>query len=196
MWARTVGIGGRGLVPPARAQPLVERNGTAHFAPLVQGQRITGLIDRTPGHENRQVGAHAAAAEPGCAIERYLAVINRRGQRHLALTFAVQRGQRHLAQDERVKAGWLDADGNPVDPTFKTAQQGAATQVWAATSAQLEGLGGVYCEDCDIAVLDESEPPSFVGVRPHAVDAAQAERLWALSAELTGLDAFTASVFP
>jgi len=100
--------------------------------------------------------------------------------------------QRHLAQDEMVAAGWLDDDGNPVDPTFKTPQQGAATQVWAATSMQLEGLGGVYCEDCDIASLDASEPPSLVGVRLHAVDAAQAERLWALSAELTGIDAFTA----
>lgn len=98
--------------------------------------------------------------------------------------------QRHLTQDEMVAAGWIDADGHLADPTFKTPQQGAATQVWAATSAQLAGIGGVYCEDCEIAALDESESPSFVGVKPHAVDPGQAERLWALSAELTGIDAF------
>lgn len=98
--------------------------------------------------------------------------------------------QRHLTQDEMIAAGWLDAAGRPADPTFKTAQQGAATQVWAACSPQLEGMGGVYCEDCDIAALDTGESPSFVGVRPHAVDPEQAERLWALSAMLTGIDAF------
>ncbi|KLD76911.1 SDR family NAD(P)-dependent oxidoreductase [Xanthomonas hyacinthi] len=98
--------------------------------------------------------------------------------------------QRHLAQDEMVAAGWLDADGKPADPTFKTTQQGAATQVWAATSPRLEGMGGLYCEDCDIAVLDDSEPSSFVGVRSHAVDLRQAAQLWALSARLTGIDAF------
>ncbi|PVZ20613.1 MULTISPECIES: SDR family NAD(P)-dependent oxidoreductase [unclassified Pseudomonas] len=98
--------------------------------------------------------------------------------------------QRHLPRDEMIAAGWLDADGNLADPTFKTPEQGAATQVWAATSAQLAGLGGVYCEDCDIASVDAGEPPSFVGVRPYAADPERAERLWALSARLTGIDAF------
>lgn len=98
--------------------------------------------------------------------------------------------QRHLTQAEMIDAGWLDANGNPADPTFKTPQQGAATQVWAATSSQLDGMGGLYCEDCDIATLDEGEPPSFVGVRPYAADPEQAERLWTLSAQLTGIDAF------
>ncbi|ULT25086.1 hypothetical protein KUH03_40580 [Sphingobacterium sp. E70] len=31
--------------------------------------------------------------------------------------------------------------------------QGAATTVWCATSPLLEHIGGVYCEDGDIAVL-------------------------------------------
>ncbi|MDE1990922.1 MAG: SDR family NAD(P)-dependent oxidoreductase [Rhizobiaceae bacterium] len=101
--------------------------------------------------------------------------------------------QRHLTRDEMIAAGWLDADGNPADPTFKTPQQGAATQVWAATSSQLNGFGGVYCEDCDIAPLDIGAQPSFVGVRGHAVDPEQAARLWRLSAELTGIDALTAN---
>ncbi|MBR1223185.1 SDR family NAD(P)-dependent oxidoreductase [Bradyrhizobium sp. U87765 SZCCT0131] len=97
--------------------------------------------------------------------------------------------QRHLAKDEMVAAGWLDADGHPADPTFKTVEQGAATQLWAATARQLDGKGGLYCEDCDIAPLDVGDAPSFIGVRPHAVDRAQAHRLWRLSAELTGIDA-------
>jgi NAD(P)-dependent dehydrogenase (short-subunit alcohol dehydrogenase family) len=95
--------------------------------------------------------------------------------------------QRHLTKEEMVATGMLDANGNPADPTFKTTQQGAATQVWAATSAQLEGEGGLYCKDCDVAELSET---SWAGVRAYAVDPEQAERLWALSAQLTGIDAF------
>lgn len=94
--------------------------------------------------------------------------------------------QRHLPKADMVAAGWIDEAGNPADPTFKTPQQGAATQVWAATSPQLAGLGGLYCEDCDIAPIAENGP----GVRPHALDPAEAARLWALSANLTGVDAF------
>jgi NAD(P)-dependent dehydrogenase (short-subunit alcohol dehydrogenase family) len=96
--------------------------------------------------------------------------------------------QRHLSKDEMMAAGWIDANGDLADPTFKTPQQGAATQVWAATSSQLEGLGGLYCEDCDIAPVAQGE--ASAGVRSHAADPEQAARLWKLSAELTGVDAF------
>ena len=51
-------------------------------------------------------------------------------------------------------------------------------------------MGGVYCEDCDIAA--PSDGGRFAGVESHAVDPEAAARLWALSAELTGLDAFGA----
>jgi NAD(P)-dependent dehydrogenase (short-subunit alcohol dehydrogenase family) len=99
--------------------------------------------------------------------------------------------QRHLGREEMVAAGWIDEDGNVVNQGFKTPEQGAATQVWAATSPQLDGMGGVYCEDCDVAerTADDS---SGSGVRDHATDPDQAARLWALSAELTGVDAFPA----
>jgi hypothetical protein len=93
-----------------------------------------------------------------------------------------------------VQFGWIDEDGKPLI-RFKTPEQGAATSVWAATSPQLEGMGGVYCADCDIAVLvpdDADIPAGGAGVRAYAVDPATAERLWAVSAELTGVDAFAA----
>ena len=95
--------------------------------------------------------------------------------------------QRHLAKAEKVAAGWIDENGDLADPSFKTPQQGAATQVWAATSPQLAGLGGLYCEDCDVAPLSQD---GFTGVRPYAVDPDEAARLWALSADLTSVDAF------
>lgn len=93
--------------------------------------------------------------------------------------------QRHLTQTEMTAEGWLDANGNPADPTFKTPAQGAATQVWAATSPQLDGLGGLYCEDCDIAVRAETASEPFVGVKEYATSVTEAERLWELSTKLT-----------
>ena len=96
--------------------------------------------------------------------------------------------QRHLAKADMVDAGWIDENGTPTDPTFKTPGQGAATQVWAATSPQLAGMGGVYCEDCDIA--EPAAEGTEGGVHAHATDPEQAARLWELSAGLTGVDAF------
>ena len=99
--------------------------------------------------------------------------------------------QRHLPKQEMVEAGWIDEEGNALNPAgFRTPERGAATQVWAATSPQLDGLGGVYCEDCDIAEPAPDDQEFTGGVRSYAVDPEQAARLWALSAALTGVNAF------
>lgn len=103
--------------------------------------------------------------------------------------------------DLLIKMGMLDADGN-VTPemaaTLKTIQQGAATNVWCATSPQLEGVSGVYCEDCNVAPIDNgdiahvyNDPSTLKGVQPYAVSRENAQRLWALSEEMTGV-AFSA----
>jgi NAD(P)-dependent dehydrogenase (short-subunit alcohol dehydrogenase family) len=102
--------------------------------------------------------------------------------------------QRHLTREEMVGYGWIDEGGNPL-AEFKTPEQGAATATWAATSPRLAGMGGVYCEDCDIAEVNavgEGEPLTH-GVEPHAIDRDAAARLWTVSAELTGVNAFTAA---
>jgi NAD(P)-dependent dehydrogenase (short-subunit alcohol dehydrogenase family) len=99
--------------------------------------------------------------------------------------------QRHLTTEEMMTAGWIDERGNVIASGFKSPEQGAATQVWAATSPQLEGMGGVYCEDCDIAELVPADDTTTTGgVREYAIDPDQAASLWALSAELTRIDAF------
>jgi hypothetical protein len=53
-------------------------------------------------------------------------------------------------------------------------------------------MGGVYCENCDIAELAASEGEGIDGVRDYATGPTQAERLWELSAQLTGIDPFAA----
>jgi len=95
--------------------------------------------------------------------------------------------QRHLPREEMIASGWMAADGT-VNERFKSPEQGAAT----ATSPMLDGLGGVYCEDCDIAepTVPDSPEARISGVNAHAIDPEAAARLWAYSAELTGVDAF------
>lgn len=121
--------------------------------------------------------------------------LDRLGQADGVRAFAVHPGgimtplQRHLPKEEMIAAGWMDADGN-VNELFKSTEEGASTSVWAATAPKLEGMGGVYCENCDIAPIDDSEGARFAGVGSHAVDKDAAKKLWALSADLTGVNAF------
>jgi len=92
--------------------------------------------------------------------------------------------QRHLTDEEMRGFGWIDAEGRP-NERFKTPEQGAATSVWAALAPGLEGVGGLYLENCNQAVV-WSEASPFEGVMPHALDPEAAERLWAVSEDTTG----------
>ena len=92
--------------------------------------------------------------------------------------------QRHLQKEEMVALGWMDEDGSPSEMAknfFKTTSQGASTTLWCATSPSLSGIGGVFCEDCDIAKrkneVDESLQRYF-GVADWAVDTEEASKLW------------------
>ncbi|MFD4440555.1 oxidoreductase [Nocardia sp. NPDC058519] len=98
--------------------------------------------------------------------------------------------QRNIARADQIAQGWIGSDGSPAKG-FKTPAQGAATAVWAATAAPLAAYGGAYCQDCDVAELATDDDMLVGGVKPWAVDAASAARLWTLSSELTGLDSFS-----
>ena len=95
--------------------------------------------------------------------------------------------QRHLQKDEMIALGWMKEDGSPSDLAknfFKTPSQGASTTLWCATSNQLNDIGGVFCEDCDIAKrkkdVDESMQRYF-GVADWAIDVDEASKLWELT---------------
>lgn len=93
--------------------------------------------------------------------------------------------------------GTHDQDGNlkpEVAVLLKTLPQGAATTIWCATSPSLQNIGGVYCEDADIAELDlgniehKFEDPSTIrGVQLYSLDEDNAKRLWDLSERLLGM---------
>jgi NAD(P)-dependent dehydrogenase (short-subunit alcohol dehydrogenase family) len=95
--------------------------------------------------------------------------------------------QRHLQNEEMVALGWMKEDGSLSDLAknfFKTTSQGASTTLWCATSPSLNNIGGVFCEDCDIAKIksevDESMQRYF-GVADWAVDIDEASKLWELT---------------
>lgn len=91
------------------------------------------------------------------------------------------------------KMGFLDADGNmlpEIAANLKTIPQGAATTVWCATSSLLDNIGGVYCEDADIALLANENSIGISGVEKYSLDEVSAKKLWDLSEEMTGV-AFT-----
>ena len=95
--------------------------------------------------------------------------------------------QRHLQNEEMVALGWMKEDGSLSDLAenfFKTTSQGASTTLWCATSSSLNNIGGVFCEDCDIAKIksevDESMQRYF-GVADWAVDIDEASKLWELT---------------
>jgi NAD(P)-dependent dehydrogenase (short-subunit alcohol dehydrogenase family) len=68
----------------------------------------------------------------------------------------------------------------------KTVDEGAATSVFLATSPLLEAIGGRYFVDCNEADLVEQRTGNTTGVAAYALDPANAERLWDLSARLIG----------
>ncbi|MDR3508905.1 MAG: oxidoreductase [Caulobacteraceae bacterium] len=93
--------------------------------------------------------------------------------------------QRHMPKEEMMAMGWIDEAGN-TPPGFKTTEQGASTSLWAALGDELEGVGGLYLENC--AQAPPADPNSrYGGVAPWALDPAGADRLWDVTRETVGL---------
>ncbi len=90
--------------------------------------------------------------------------------------------QKYLPIEEMRALGWLKPDDTPLD-IFKTPEQGAATSVWAATAAALQGHGGLYLEDCGQG-LPAEQTNRVSGYSPHVMDDDAADQLWDVSAHL------------
>jgi NAD(P)-dependent dehydrogenase (short-subunit alcohol dehydrogenase family) len=97
---------------------------------------------------------------------------------------------REASQEMFQKMGFLDAEGNllpEVLASLKTIPQGAATTVWCATSRMLDHIGGVYCEDADVAELNLENDGGQHGVKLYSLDQANARNLWKWSEQITGI---------
>src|SRR3954452_16414267 len=169
--ARVVALSSTGhKISPIRFDDLQFEHGYEKWRAYGQAKTANSLFAVQLDALGRDAGVRACAAHPGGIMAPL---------------------QRHLTREEMVASGWMDAEGN-LDPRFKTPEQGASTSTWAATSPRLDGMGGVYCEDCDIAAPTVVGAPDarIRGVDAHAIDSDDAARLWAVSGELTGVDAF------
>ena len=96
---------------------------------------------------------------------------------------------REAPLDLFIKMGFCDEQGNmlpEVAASLKTIPQGAATTVWCATSPLLENIGGVYCEDAEVATL-ASDTEMSAGVKSYSLNETDTRRLWQLSEKLTGV---------
>ena len=159
-----------------------------------RGHQLCDVDFKDLDFERRPYDKWMAYGQSKTANALFAVALDTRGRPHGVRAFSVHPGMimtpgiRHLTRSEFDAVGAVAPDGSPIiDPTrdMKTVEQGAATTVWCATGPELDSIGGVYCENCDVARI---EPSEGFGVRPYAIDPERAERLWRVSTSLTGLD--------
>lgn len=178
----------------ARVWPLLKAAGpgTRVVALSSIGHARSGVDLEDPHFERRDYDKWTAYGQAKSANAQFAIHLDEIGKSLGIRAFAVHPGgiktplQRHLTLEEQIAMGWIDKDGN-VNPLFKSVEEGAATSVWCAVSPLLEGEGGVYCEDCNIAAFWEEGMHPYTAVRPHAVDRERAAALWAASEKMTGV---------
>jgi NAD(P)-dependent dehydrogenase (short-subunit alcohol dehydrogenase family) len=184
---------------------LRKANGARVVAVSAWAHSRAPMVFEDPNYEHRDYVPWMAYGQSKTANILFALAMDERGKAHGVRAFSLHPGSivtglaRYVSRDLLRAAGVVDDDGDPIiDPArnLKTTEQGAATSVWCATSTQLDGMGGVYCQNSDIAPLvsDSLAANQFgsmaLGVMPHAVDPDAADRLWSLSEQLLGLEPF------
>jgi NAD(P)-dependent dehydrogenase (short-subunit alcohol dehydrogenase family) len=178
----------------ARIWPLLKAAGAGtRIVVLSSIGHARGGVDLSDPHFNtREYEKWAAYGQAKSANALFAVHLDQLAQPFGIRAFAVHPGgiktplQRHLTMEEQVAMGWFDKDGN-VNPLFKSPEEGAATSIWCAVSPLLDGEGGVYCEDCNIAAVWKEGMAPYSGVRPHAIDPDKSAALWAASEGMTGV---------
>ncbi|WP_304308467.1 oxidoreductase [Pseudacidovorax intermedius] len=179
-----------------RLWPALQRAQGARVVALSSGAQRRAAFDfDDPNFEVRAYDRWVAYAQSKTAIALFALALDSRGKAEGIRAFSVHPGrittdlQRHISVADLQGLGLRDEKGEiPAEQLhlYKTVAQGAATSLWCATSRQLEGLGSVYCEDCDIAQAVEAGHQPLDGVLPWACDPVLADRLWDLSARWVG----------
>jgi NAD(P)-dependent dehydrogenase (short-subunit alcohol dehydrogenase family) len=186
----------------ARLWPALRNTDSARVISLSsRGHQRAGIDFDDPQFERRAYDRWQAYGQSKTANVLFAVELDRRGEASGIRAFAVHPGAiltdlgRHMT-DEELRSYGISPDSRLSIPAgksvaeggdFKTLEQGAATSVWCATSPQLARMGGIYCQDVDVAPILQEPAASNVGVRPYAIDPEAAERLWTLSEELTGV---------
>ncbi|WP_169251973.1 oxidoreductase [Brevibacterium sp. 'Marine'] len=177
----------------ARLYPLLAAQGARVVTYSSSAHHASGIRWDDP-HFLRGYDKWKAYGQSKTATSLFAVGLDARGRGDGVRAFTVHPGkiltglQRDVPHAEQVAMGWVDEQGKFIGEGFKTWSQGAATGLWAATAGELEGQGGLFLEDCDVAAVLESGGAMTGGVEPYAVDHAGAEKLWRISAAITATD--------
>lgn len=183
----------------ARLWPSIIKASNPRVVCLTSGAHRFSAVDfDDPHYHQRPYSAWQAYGQSKTANALFALELNRRAKKYPVLAFSVHPGSitdtdlsRHLSLADMQAMGFRDESGNIPENSkylYKSVEQGAATTIWCATSPLLEPLGGVYCEDCNIAQAVPGDWKERNGVLPWACDAENAERLWQLTEAQTGID--------
>ncbi len=185
---------------------LVKAQGARVVSVSSKGHRFSPVVFDDIDFERRPYDPWVAYGQSKTANILFAVELDARGQKDRVRAFAVHPGgvvdtglAKHVSMNALKAAGAVDGDGKAIIDSakgLKTVAQGAATQVWCATSPRLDGMGGVYCEDSDIAPqrriggkaeFSIGDSLHETGVWPYAVDRDAAARLWTVSEHMVGL---------
>lgn len=184
--------------------PALKRAGNARVVNVSSfGHHIAPFDFEDPNFRHRDYETLQAYGQSKTANNLFAVELDHRGKAFGVRAYSLHPGSVIGTDLGRVapmalfqQMGTHDAAGNiipEVAAKLKNVAQGAATTVWCAVSPLLSGIGGVYCENGDVAELDKGhiehnydDPASLRGVQPYSVSAANAQRLWALSETMTG----------
>ena len=191
-WEAQFGVNHLGHMALALAlEPAIDRAERTRIVSLSSiGHARSDVIWDDPNYETRDYDKWEAYGQAKSADALFANGIDRRWKHKSVTAFSVHPGgiftplQRYLPEEEMVALGWKNADGTipeAVQAMFKTPEQGASTTVWAATSPSLEGRGGEYCENCDIAQLANESSQRWEHAREWITDEVRADRLWEMS---------------
>ncbi|MDF2963112.1 MAG: family NAD(P)-dependent oxidoreductase, partial [Paenibacillus sp.] len=177
----------------ARLWDSLIKSGNSRVITLTSISHMLGQIDFDDvNFTKRSYNKDISYGESKTACSLFAVELDKRGKEHGIRAFAVNPGAiltgltRHLTDEELAAWGVRRGEnGEFVSPEgFKTVEQGAATSIWCAVSPLLEGKGGVYCEDCNIAAIVPADSKLYTGVRSWAIDHSSAETLWTISEDL------------
>lgn len=183
----------------ARLWPALKKAGSARVVAVSsRAQRLGGVNFEDLNFETTEYDRWKAYAQSKSANVLFAVELDRLAQKHGVRAFSVHPGLipatdlgRFNINEKPVPKQIENNDKKPVAheqaDEFKTIEQGAATSVWCATSETLDGKGGVYCEDCNIAEAVPADSLKGSGVRPWAIDPDSAKELWQMSEKLIGV---------
>lgn len=191
-WESQFGINHLGHMALAQSLlPALQKAETSRVVALSSTAHIRGDVNwEDPNYETTEYDKWDAYAQAKSANALFALGADRRWDQYGVTAFGVHPGgiftplQRHLSVEEMAAMGWMNPDGTippAIQAMFKTPEQGASTATWAATSQQLDGRGGEYCEDCDIAQLAGPDSQRWQHAREWICDEAKADRLWDMS---------------